>query len=420
MKRIAFVLMGLVIGVTAPVFVAQDEGKPKKAPTPAKKLEKLDSHDSALAEKIDGLVGQLGAEEFSRRDAAWKALKKLGPKARPYLQRHLDAKDPEVRQRVKSLLESLEPAKKPETRPRSPGGIDVRPLPGPPRPDQFPNMEEYWRALDAWMESRFRGLGRGFEIEINPDARTHVSSSTTMNVNGTKMTWKTGSDGCRFTVTTKDGATRTYEAKDLEEFKTLHPEVYERYKDTGVFENGRIRFQLFGPGQGLGSPPLPPLPGENDLRKEFEERFKRLRRLFDGATRRPDTRRLRRLPDAEKEGTGSDARRAPKTKRLGVLVSRTSDADELTGFDGAKVGAPGVYIHEVDAGSLAEKLGLKAGDVLLFWNAAPIASPDDLARLFHDARDGASLELMIWRKGKVSTLKGRMPGPRPRRKLKKI
>ena len=419
MKSIASVLVCLIAVSWGPGLMAQEGGK-KKTPPPTKKLEKLDSHDSVLAKKVDKLVAQLGAEEFAQRDAAWKALKEMGAKARPYLQRHLDAKDPEVRQRVKSLLESLEPPTKKEASPRSRGGIDIRPLPGPPRPDQFPNMEEYWRALDAWMESRFRGLGKGFEIEINPnDMRTQVSSSTTMTVNGVKMTWKTGSDGCRFTVT-KDGKTETYEAKDLDEFKTLHKDVYELYKDTGIFENGRIRFQLFGSGPGLGSPPLPPVPGENDLKKEFEERFKRLRRLFDGSSRRSDTGRLRRLPGAERDRRSPLAKPTPKTRRLGVLVSRTSDAEELKGFDASKLGAPGVYIHEVDAGSLAEKLGLKPGDVLLFWKAAPLASPDDLARVFRAAGSSESLELKVWRDGKVLTLKGRMPGPPPPRKLKKI
>lgn len=168
-------------------------------------------------------------------------------------------------------------------------------------------------------------------------------------------------------------------------------------------------------------PPLPPVPGENDLRKEFEERFQRLRRLFDGSTRgENDTGHLRRLPGVERERRSPRAKPAPKTRRLGVLVSRTSDADELKDFDASKFTAPGVYVHEVDAGSLAEKLGLQPGDVLLSWNAAPLAAPGDLARVFRAAKPSESLELKVWRKGKGLTLKGRMPGPPAPRKLKKI
>ncbi len=56
---------------------------------------------------VEGLVRKLGSDDFKQRQAAEKALRKLGLEARPALQRAAKSSDPEISARAAALLEEI-------------------------------------------------------------------------------------------------------------------------------------------------------------------------------------------------------------------------------------------------------------------------------------------------------------------------
>src|SRR5262245_54326153 len=87
------------------------------------------SQDDETRKKIQDLVGQLGAEEFAAREKATEELRKIGKAAEPALRKAAASEDPEVRSRVKGLLEDLAQAEKPKAEEKPRRGPE-RPLPG--------------------------------------------------------------------------------------------------------------------------------------------------------------------------------------------------------------------------------------------------------------------------------------------------
>jgi len=60
-----------------------------------------------IRDKLQKLLGQLGAESYKDRQAASEELLKMGKGIVPILQKHLSASDPEVRQRIEDVIEKL-------------------------------------------------------------------------------------------------------------------------------------------------------------------------------------------------------------------------------------------------------------------------------------------------------------------------
>ncbi len=60
-----------------------------------------------IRDKLQKLVGQLGAESYKDRQTASDELAKMGKGIVPILQKHLSASDPEVRQRIEDVIEKL-------------------------------------------------------------------------------------------------------------------------------------------------------------------------------------------------------------------------------------------------------------------------------------------------------------------------
>jgi len=60
-----------------------------------------------IREKLQRLVGQLGAESYKDRQAATEALVKMGKGVVPMLKKYLTTSDPEVRQRIEEIIERL-------------------------------------------------------------------------------------------------------------------------------------------------------------------------------------------------------------------------------------------------------------------------------------------------------------------------
>lgn len=64
----------------------------------------------------------------------------------------------------------------------------------------------------------------------------------------------------------------------------------------------------------------------------------------------------------------------------------------------------GVMVSKVDAGSPADKAGVKVGDILTAFDGKPVATTFDLRQRIRGADDGAAATLEVWRGGKVQTL----------------
>jgi len=96
--------------------------------------------------------------------------------------------------------------------------------------------------------------------------------------------------------------------------------------------------------------------------------------------------------------------------RLGKPVARGYlgvGLTDLTPELRAHFGVPqeaGVMISKVDAGSPAEKAGLKVGDVVTAVDGKPISTSFDLRLRIRGAEDGAATTIEVWRGGKVQTL----------------
>jgi S1-C subfamily serine protease len=101
--------------------------------------------------------------------------------------------------------------------------------------------------------------------------------------------------------------------------------------------------------------------------------------------------------------------------RLGI------DAEDLNGQLGTFFGAPegeGILVRDVGSGSVAEKAGLKAGDVIVSLNGDRIRSVGDLrAKLGTRAGDQTTtVKLGVLRNHSEISLSVELPAPAPRSK----
>lgn len=65
----------------------------------------------------------------------------------------------------------------------------------------------------------------------------------------------------------------------------------------------------------------------------------------------------------------------------------------------------GALVLEVNTGSPAEKAGIEAGDVILSYNGQEVKEMRRLPRLVAETKVGATVDVVIWRKGKEKTAK---------------
>jgi serine protease Do len=94
--------------------------------------------------------------------------------------------------------------------------------------------------------------------------------------------------------------------------------------------------------------------------------------------------------------------------RLGI------DAEDLSGQFGAYFGAPdgeGVLVREVNAGSPAEKAGVKSGDVITSLNGERIRSLGDLREKLAGKRDEKTVKLGVLRNKSEVSMTVEMPPP---------
>lgn len=84
--------------------------------------------------------------------------------------------------------------------------------------------------------------------------------------------------------------------------------------------------------------------------------------------------------------------------RLGVMVR------DLAAEEAAKSPSGGVTIDEVNAGSPAEKAGLKAGDIVVEYDGERVRSARQFTRLVQETPEGRSVPLAVLRDGQRQTL----------------
>jgi serine protease Do len=94
--------------------------------------------------------------------------------------------------------------------------------------------------------------------------------------------------------------------------------------------------------------------------------------------------------------------------RLGI------DVEDINGQLGSYFGAPdgeGVLVRSVNSGSVAEKAGMKAGDVITRFNGERIRSLGDLREKLAGKNDSKTVQLSVWRNKSEVTLTVDLPAP---------
>jgi serine protease Do len=82
--------------------------------------------------------------------------------------------------------------------------------------------------------------------------------------------------------------------------------------------------------------------------------------------------------------------------RLGVVIQEVT-ADLADSFGLKK--PDGALVADVEAGSPADKAGIKVSDIILKYNGKPVTSSIDLPRMVGASKPGSTATLSIWRKG---------------------
>lgn len=352
------------------------------------------------APDASALIDRLEDESYATRKSAMDELKALGEAARPALEQHRDDRRLETRTRVRELLAELD-AKGPgkdglrRLAPTEPGAgederqgalrgrLDRAPFDLPQLEKQLEEMRRWQAEVDKLMrgmtpplgQDPFFGPGQGFSFDFSPGGFT---SSRSFTRDGETVTLKESDQGAKLVVRTKDGAETTYEGSSAEDLRAKHPDLAEKYGDTGLFD-GSVR--VF---RGAPTPRASEEPED------------------DGAATRSDG--MRRLSPADPEPRPRDARgnRAPKVRGGGAPPAaeplRPTPSDPEKGRPAARLGVfagpvpalldkhlklrgVGVLIDAVEPGGAAEAAGLQVDDVVTHVAGEAVTTVEDLRRL---------------------------------------
>lgn len=209
---------------------------------------------------------------------------------------------------------------------------------------RFGGLDSMFGDLQREMERAFGGA-HGLVPQQGNGARSQAQS----------YSMQVGPDGVKVEVTEEvDGKreTKSYTADSLEDLYTQHPELRDRIGSTP-------RVDVFG------------LPG--------------LQRRT--APRLDDAPRLDKRPAKPLLGAGT-----PRTDILGVVWSRpepkvVEEAKLATGV--------GLRVDSVQPGTIAETLGVRAGDVLIELNGTPLEDGEDVRRVLRERAHDADVVLVL-------------------------
>jgi hypothetical protein len=99
------------------------------------------------------------------------------------------------------------------------------------------------------------------------------------------------------------------------------------------------------------------------------------------------------------QDAGGDPLRSPSGRTTYLGVSSQDLNEDLIKENGLKV-KEGAYISEVTSGSAAEKVGLKAGDVIVELDGTPVRGPEELTQAVRAKAPGDKVDLVWSRQGK--------------------
>ena len=197
----------------------------------------------------------------------------------------------------------------------------------------------------------------------------------------------TGNGHVEMTVQ-ENGQQKTYTADSMEEFTRKHPDLAREY---GIGRGGLKSWSFSEPG---------------DLAKKMEELRKQFG-PFDFGTEDPEFRKLLEHPEQFlQRHAARPEEQAPTGPRMGVRLAPLSSAlaDQL-GLDANA----GVLIADVEAGSAAEKAGVKANDVLIRVDGKDVAGVESVRTTVQDALKKKEFAVDVLRRGKKQTLKVQSP-----------
>lgn len=338
----------------------------------------------------DALIRDLGSPSYRTRLGAERALRDLGKQAVPALQQAAEqGDDPEVQWRARRLLRQIErggerdlvergaapEAQQPEPQDRQGRRPALRRGPeGGVMRDQFESLferferefgidiprarffdDDFFRDLQEQLQSG-QGRSQGMTVQIGPDGAVRVETKE-RNEKG-------------------EVESKVYEAPDMETFQQKYP---------GVLQQNGLGFGAW--------------PWRGSLRAELGPVLRGFD--FDADALRPRVLPFGRAPAAGDDAVEPAPAPPPAGRRLGVGIRSEISAD-LRAHLGLEDGE-GLLVESVQSGSLAESLGLAAGDIVTRIGGAKIGSPADVQQALGAIEKGATVEVQFVRKGVAKT-----------------
>ena len=342
------------------------------SPLPAQTTEKISTEQ---------LIEQLGDPDYEVRKRAEETLLKLGKKALESLEASAEkAEDPEIQWRAGRLIRRIQAGSEERglsrRQDREPPGLPGR---GPGAEVGRRSLQEVMEELDRVFDVEIRGLDENLHRDLErsmAELRKSLGDLEGMRGSfrsegrgsGRSQSMSIGPDGVRVEITETDADgkkdTKVYEAEDMEAFREKYPGVLGEGGMNFGFRVGGVRI-----GDGLRMRSLP------RLRLEPGTELRRLR--IGGEP-----------PVVESEG--------PK---LGFYVGEISPA--VRGYLELEPGR-GLMVESVAEDTLAEKLELRSGDIVIEVNGRSIGEPADVSAALGEGDGGVTVKII--RRGREVTL----------------